>query len=55
MEEELGQLWWWVSDMEAAVTSAWNTILDLRLEELIRKMPARMQAVIGASGYLNPS
>ena len=44
-----------VSDLEAleaAVKAAWNTISEERLEELVRSMPARLQAVIDVDGHL---
>ena len=57
MEVELGQIWGSVSDLEAleaAVKAAWNTISEERLDELIRSMPARLQAVIDADGHATP-
>ena len=57
MEVELGQIWGRVSDveqLEAAVNAVWDTISEERLEELIRSMPARLQAVINADGYPTP-
>ena len=43
VEVKLGQIWGRVSDLEAleaAVKTAWNTISEELLEELIRSMPA---------------
>ena len=34
--------------------AVWDTISEERLEELIRSMPARLQAVIDADGYPTP-
>ena len=57
MEVELDQIWGRVSDveqLEAAVKAVWDTISEERLEELIRSMPARLQAVIDTDGYPTP-
>ena len=57
MRVELGQIWGRVSDPEelgAAVEAVWGSITEERLEELIRSMPARPQAVIDADGYPTP-
>ena len=57
VEVELGQIWRRVSNLEAlevAVKAAWNTISEERLNELIRSMPARLQAVIDADGHGTP-
>ena len=57
VEVEPGQIWGRVSDLEAlgaAMKAAWNTISEELLEELIRSMPARLQAVIDADGYPTP-
>ena len=40
--------------LEAAVKAAWDSITEGRLEELIRSMPARLQAVIDADGHPTP-
>ena len=40
--------------VEAAVKAAWDSITEERLEELIRSMPARLQAVIDADGHPTP-
>ena len=52
MRVELGQIWGRVSDPGAAVEAVWDSIIDERLEELIRSMPDRLQAVIDADGHL---
>ena len=57
MEAELGQIWGRVSDpevLEEAVKAAWDSIAEERLEELIRSMPARLQAVIDADRHPTP-
>ena len=57
LELELGQIWGRVSDpeaLEAAVNAAWDSITEERLEELIRSMPAQLQAVIDADGHPTP-
>ena len=57
LEVELGQIWGRVSDpeaLEAAVKAAWDSITEERLEELIRSMPARLQAVIDTDGHPTP-
>ena len=57
MEVEPGQFWGRASDLEvleAAAKAAWDSITEERLEELIRSMPARLQAVIDADGYPTP-
>ena len=40
--------------LEAAVEAAWDSITEEQLEELIRSMPARLQAVIDADGHPTP-
>ena len=40
--------------LEAAVKAAWDSITEEQLEELIRSMPARLQAVIDADGHPTP-
>ena len=57
MEVELGQIWGRASDveaLEAAVKAVCDTISEERLEDLVRSMPARLQAVINANGYFTP-
>ena len=57
MEVELGQIWGRVSDpeaLEATVKATWDSITKERLEELIRSMAARLQAVIDADGHPTP-
>lgn len=53
MENELGETWGRIGDMrtlETALNAVWNGIPDRRLDELIRTMPQRLQAVIEAEG-----
>ena len=57
MGAKLGKIWGRVSDpeaLEAAVKAAWNSITEEWLEELIRSMPALLQAVIDADEYPTP-
>jgi len=58
METELGEIWGRVGDVEAlelCLKAAWERcISEERLEELIRSMPARLQAVIDADGGAIP-
>lgn len=53
MECELGEIWGRIEDLEElkiAVKIVWDSIPESRLEELIRSMPERLQAVIDAGG-----
>jgi hypothetical protein len=58
METEMGEIWGRVGDVEAlelCLKAAWERcISEERLEELIRSMPARLQAVIDADGGSMP-
>ena len=57
VEMELDYAWGRVIDLdslEAAVSGVWNTISEERLDGLTRSMPARLQAVIKAGGYITP-
>lgn len=53
MEIELGRTWGSIEDldtMRTALKLVWDGILESRLEELIRSMSGRLQAVINAEG-----
>ena len=53
MGVELGQIWGKVSDPEA-LEGCMEYYLYILRSELIKSMPARMQAVIDANGYPTP-
>ena len=53
VETELGEIWGRVADietLEACLKTAWELIVETRLEGLIASMPERLEAVIAAGG-----
>lgn len=57
MEVELGHIWGRCAtpeELEGACHQAWDMITPERLENLIRSLPARLQAVIDVNGNATP-
>ncbi|KAF8535801.1 hypothetical protein BDD12DRAFT_750659, partial [Trichophaea hybrida] len=53
METELGNTWGRIGDnptLEACLTAVWKALPEKWLEDLIRSIPQRLQAVIDAEG-----
>lgn len=53
METELGETWGRIDNLELmkeALKAVWDSITESRLEELIRSMPDRLQAIIDVEG-----